>query len=65
MHQNYDESTFHNDIALIKLHSPIKLDYKEFKIIPVCIPNKSSQFQNNYAYATGWGIMNKKLIILN
>lgn len=55
IHPNYDETLSKNDIAMVKLASPIQLDYSSFKIIPICIPTTSTQFQNRNAYATGWG----------
>jgi len=53
-HQKYNQRTFINDIALIKLSSPV--DYSH-GISPICLPiNLGSQlFEGKHATVTGWG----------
>ncbi|KAJ0015922.1 hypothetical protein NQD34_014212 [Periophthalmus magnuspinnatus] len=53
MHPDYNSTTFQNDIALMKLSSPIT--YTNY-IRPVCLAAKSSIFHNgSECWATGWG----------
>uniref|UniRef100_A0A3B3ZPC6 Peptidase S1 domain-containing protein n=1 Tax=Periophthalmus magnuspinnatus TaxID=409849 RepID=A0A3B3ZPC6_9GOBI len=52
MHPDYNSTTFQNDIALMKLSSPIT--YTNY-IRPVCLAAKSSIFHNgSECWATGW-----------
>ncbi|CAK6964254.1 uncharacterized protein LOC122971898, partial [Scomber scombrus] len=53
LHPNYDSNTNNNDIALLKLSSPVKFtDY----IRPVCLAASSSVFNNGTdSWVTGWG----------
>lgn len=53
MHENYSPETMENDIALIKLDSPV--EYSDY-IVPVCIPVDSSSYANLEAIATGFGL---------
>uniref|UniRef100_A0A3Q3GDI0 Peptidase S1 domain-containing protein n=1 Tax=Labrus bergylta TaxID=56723 RepID=A0A3Q3GDI0_9LABR len=50
---NYNDTLFNNDIALMKLTSPVNFtDY----IRPICLASNSSQFHNStLCWATGWG----------
>ncbi|XP_045892595.1 chymotrypsinogen B-like [Micropterus dolomieu] len=52
-HPNYDKETFNNDIALLKLSSPVTFtDY----IRPVCLAADGSAFNNGTTcWVTGWG----------
>nr|XP_020444601.1 polyserase-2-like [Monopterus albus] len=52
-HPNYSNTLFNNDIALMKLSSPVTFnDY----IRPVCLASNSSQFYTSTScWATGWG----------
>ncbi|XP_067433234.1 transmembrane protease serine 9-like [Thunnus thynnus] len=52
-HPDYDSNTNNNDIALLKLSSPVKFtDY----IRPVCLAASSSVFNNGTdSWVTGWG----------
>ncbi|XP_068439572.1 chymotrypsin-like protease CTRL-1 [Clinocottus analis] len=53
VHPDYNNTLFNNDIALMKLESPVTFtDY----IRPVCLASNSSQFHNaTPCWATGWG----------
>uniref|UniRef100_A0A7N8Y2Z0 Zgc:123217 n=1 Tax=Mastacembelus armatus TaxID=205130 RepID=A0A7N8Y2Z0_9TELE len=58
VHPNYNNSLYNNDIALMKLSSPITFtDY----IRPVCLASNSSQLYNSTpCWATGWGQLTAK-----
>ena len=53
LHPNYDSSSSDNDIALLRLSSPVKFtDY----IRPVCLAASDSVFNNGTdSWVTGWG----------
>ncbi|TWW81333.1 chymotrypsin-like protease CTRL-1 [Takifugu flavidus] len=53
IHPNYNNTLFNNDIALMKLNSPVTFtNYTR----PICLANASSQIHNaTLCYATGWG----------
>ncbi|XP_042315230.1 transmembrane protease serine 2 isoform X2 [Sceloporus undulatus] len=54
-HPNYDSSSKTNDIALMKLQSPLIFD--EF-IRPVCLPNPGMMFQpGQQCWISGWGAL--------
>lgn len=55
IHPNYN-STKHvdNDIALVKLKSPIQFS-TDNKIAPVCLPPPGDLYENVEAIVTGWG----------
>ncbi|XP_034717098.1 testisin isoform X2 [Etheostoma cragini] len=57
IHPDYNNVPYNNDIALMKLRSPVNFtDY----IRPVCLASKSSQFHNRTpCWATGWGRLGK------
>lgn len=53
LHPNYDTQTFDNDIALLKLSSPVQ--FTDF-IRPVCLAASGSVFNNGTdSWVTGWG----------
>lgn len=53
LHPNYDSFTSNNDIALLRLSSPVNFtDY----ITPVCLAASDSVFNNGTdSWVTGWG----------
>ncbi|XP_033466994.1 chymotrypsin-like protease CTRL-1 [Epinephelus lanceolatus] len=57
IHPDYNNEPFNNDIALMKLSSPVTFtDY----IRPVCLASNSSEFHNSTpCWATGWGSRNR------
>lgn len=52
-HPDYSNTTFNNDVALMRLSTPVTFtDY----IRPICLASNSSQFYNStLCWATGWG----------
>ena len=48
------QKTLNNDIALIKLSSPISFPSNN-KIAPVCLPESGNDFTGEDAIVTGWG----------
>jgi len=56
IHPKFANKTFNNDIAIVKLDTPIEFSYA---IRPICLP----QFQRNYTgqtgIVTGWGRVNE------
>ncbi|XP_054454414.1 LOW QUALITY PROTEIN: uncharacterized protein LOC129091022 [Anoplopoma fimbria] len=59
LHPNYDRDTSNNDIALLKLSSPVKFtDY----IRPVCLAASDSVFNNGTdSWVTGWGAVEERV----
>ena len=57
LHPNYDSDSSDNDIALLKLASPVTFtDY----IRPVCLAASDSAFNNGTdSWVTGWGRINE------
>ncbi|CAG0886123.1 unnamed protein product [Cyprideis torosa] len=54
-HYGYNPDTFHHDIALIRLKTPIRLDQERFVSV-ACLPdNNVEQFEGKYGIVTGWG----------
>ncbi|XP_066984559.1 clotting factor G beta subunit-like [Macrobrachium rosenbergii] len=54
VHPSYSSSTMDNDIALIKLATPITFQ-PDNKIAPVCLPDAGNLYENVNAVVTGWG----------
>ncbi|XP_037773291.1 vitamin K-dependent protein C-like, partial [Penaeus monodon] len=52
-HPRYGEVVLDNDIALIKLSSPVV--FNQSYIAPVCLPALGQKFDNGTAIVTGWG----------
>ena len=50
LHENYDPVSYENDIAVMRLDQPATFSDS---IIPICLPDPSSQFTNNEAYVIG------------
>ncbi|KAG8009161.1 Testisin, partial [Nibea albiflora] len=55
VHPNYNNSLLNNDIALMKLSTPVNFsDY----IRPVCLASNTSEFHNSTScWSTGWGAL--------
>lgn len=53
VHPNYNNTRYNNDLALMKLTSPLTFT---LYISPICLASSSSQFFNSTScWATGWG----------
>jgi hypothetical protein len=44
-----------NDIAMMKLNSPVSIDTVEYKIVPACIPARTNTYEGRTAWVTGYG----------
>ncbi|XP_069102702.1 tryptase-2-like [Argopecten irradians] len=53
VHEHYDHSSNHNDIALIKLDKPVDVNTQYVKT--ACLPDANEDFDNVVCTATGWG----------
>ncbi|XP_019750870.1 transmembrane protease serine 2 [Hippocampus comes] len=52
-HEKYDSETYDNDIALLKLDTPLTFSKR---VKPVCLPNFGMEFSaGDAAWITGWG----------
>uniref|UniRef100_A0AAQ4PWT5 Peptidase S1 domain-containing protein n=1 Tax=Gasterosteus aculeatus aculeatus TaxID=481459 RepID=A0AAQ4PWT5_GASAC len=59
VHPDYNNTLFNNDIALLKLQSPVQ--FNDF-IRPVCLASNVSQFHTSTpCWATGWGNLRSNL----
>ncbi|KAG7227830.1 hypothetical protein INR49_013624 [Caranx melampygus] len=57
IHPDYNNTLLNNDIALMKLSTPVS--FTEY-IRPICLASNSSQFYNSTpCWATGWGKLGK------
>uniref|UniRef100_A0A2K5HDE5 Peptidase S1 domain-containing protein n=1 Tax=Colobus angolensis palliatus TaxID=336983 RepID=A0A2K5HDE5_COLAP len=57
-HPNYDSKTKNNDIALMKLHTP--LTFNEM-VKPVCLPNPGMMLEpKQHCWISGWGATQEK-----
>ncbi|KAK8390964.1 hypothetical protein O3P69_016961 [Scylla paramamosain] len=54
VHEGYDDQTMDNDIALLKLETPIVFSNK---IAPICLPSPGSLFESVFATVSGWGTL--------
>ncbi|XP_076615369.1 chymotrypsin-like protease CTRL-1 [Chaetodon auriga] len=59
VHPDYNNTLLNNDIAVMKLSSPVSFtDY----IKPICLASSSSQFHNStLCWSTGWGKLGKNV----
>jgi len=55
LHESYSASTLRHDIALLKFTTSIS--WQDPYAIPVCVPDGSEDWQNEYCVATGWGTL--------
>ncbi|KAJ1071235.1 hypothetical protein K5549_021017, partial [Capra hircus] len=57
-HPNYDSNTKNNDIALMKLQTPLTFNDK---VKPVCLPNPGMMLERNQScWISGWGATYEK-----
>ncbi|XP_011064526.1 PREDICTED: trypsin-1-like [Acromyrmex echinatior] len=54
LHEDFKSDYLHdtNDIALIRLQQPVKIDEN---VKPACLPHKDSDYTGQYVKVTGWG----------
>jgi secreted trypsin-like serine protease len=52
LHPNFNTRTFKNDIALIKMNSPVTFSSS---ILPACIPTGQEDYSSRIGWATGYG----------
>ncbi|XP_018306523.1 ovochymase-2 [Mycetomoellerius zeteki] len=54
LHEDFESDYLHdtNDIALIRLQHPVKIDEN---VRPACLPHKGSDYTEQYVKVTGWG----------
>lgn len=52
IHERYDDATFENDIAILKLNG---VATRSESVWPICLPPASEQFTNRRAFVIGWG----------
>jgi len=55
MHPSYNPNQITNDIALMKLSTPVTFETVNNRLVPVCVPTVSNNAQGLTGYATGWG----------
>ncbi len=54
IHPNYQRRIFYNDIALVKLESPVDFDYKAS---PICLPTEEGLAPDgSLVTVAGWGV---------
>uniref|UniRef100_A0A0A1WFI2 Transmembrane protease serine 6 n=1 Tax=Zeugodacus cucurbitae TaxID=28588 RepID=A0A0A1WFI2_ZEUCU len=54
IHPQYDQTRIINDIAILKLDSPVQFTSS---VRPVCLPNINHNFDNKDAIVAGWGLV--------
>lgn len=52
VHENFSASTLHNNIALLRLSSPMEYDAN---VAPVCLPDWNVNYDSEGCVVTGWG----------
>lgn len=52
IHENYDDVSFENDIAILKLNG---VATKSESVWPICLPPPTEKFTNRRAFVIGWG----------
>ncbi|XP_069997941.1 trypsin-1 [Penaeus vannamei] len=55
MHEDYNPKTFDNDIALVRIATPVDLSLTG--IAPVCLPPPTADYTGAEAVVTGWGTL--------
>ena len=62
LHENYNEVTYENDIAIMRLDRPATFSNS---IWPICLPDNSRDFTNTRAFVIGKRIAKKKSLNAN
>lgn len=52
VHRDYNPSTFENDIALLELEAPFRI---QPHVLPICLPERGEDDIGHTAYVAGWG----------
>ncbi|XP_042148345.1 anionic trypsin-2-like [Ixodes scapularis] len=55
MHPDFDVRTFRNDIALVRLATPLDLEGANSNLQTICLPDPRMDFRRARCMATGWG----------
>lgn len=57
IHEDYNEETNANDLALLRTERPIEFvqDAKGYRVNSICLPPPTLQYHRKIATATGWG----------
>ena len=50
MHENYDDKSFENDIALIRLDRKVEFTKS---VYPICLPPKGKEYTDTRAFVVG------------
>lgn len=65
IHPGYSRATTKNDLALIKLATPIKLDLENPTVAPICLAAPDEVIpENTMAQVAGWGILKEGAVDL-
>lgn len=57
IHPNYNADSYENDIAIVRLATPVNFTYDN--IHPICLPiNDDIDLNGKYGTITGWGVTN-------
>jgi len=57
VHPKFNPQSFENDLALLKLISPVKY---QANILPACVPRDDQHLEGQEAWVTGWGKMKRE-----
>ena len=55
IHPNYVHNQFKNDIAMIRLATPVNIDTFSYRIVPICVASGLENYEGRYGYVTGYG----------
>ncbi|KAG0436040.1 hypothetical protein HPB47_018183 [Ixodes persulcatus] len=55
VHPHFDVRTFRNDIALVRLATPLDLEGAHSNLETICLPDPRMDFRRARCMATGWG----------
>jgi hypothetical protein len=59
VHENFNENTFENDIALVMLNKSVEF---EDTIQPICLPKQMEDFSGQTGYVSGFGVIQYGMI---
>ena len=51
-HPQFDSRTFEYDLAMLRFYEPVTF---QPNILPICVPDDSTNFVGQTAHVTGWG----------